>query len=316
MTISILLLILKNIGMVLLWILGIVLVLLLLILFVPVRYAMDGSEADGTPREEFSPQDLKEHLSGAFRFSWLLHLIRGGIRYPEDPQFSVYVLFFRVFRTHFGEPADKHRRKKKRKGKRGARGKKGRIRKPGNHKNPKTSGKEAAKPAQDPDTKKAERKTAGEHTGANTGTAEKTADTAGPQYKFRKIYDSIRKALKDTDYYLQLFRSDLFRKAFDKASRQIIRVLRMLAPKQWSLAGTVGFGDPEKTGELLELLAFIYPFTRGSVQVDPDFYNCIADVKFRAKGRVTLFVVLYAFLVCWFDRDVKHVIRLLKREES
>ena len=161
-----------------------------------------------------------------------------------------------------------------------------------------------------------ERKTAEERTGTNSGTAEKTAETAQPQYKFRKIYDSIRKALKDTDNYLQLFRSDLFRKAFDKASRQIGRVLRMLAPKQWSLTGTLGFGDPEKTGELLELLAFIYPFTRGRVQVDPDFYNCIADVKFRAKGRVTLFIVLYAFLVCWFDRDVKHVIRLLKREES
>lgn len=309
MTISILLLILKSIGIVLLWILGIVLVLLLLVLFVPVRYAIDGSEADGTPREEFSPQDLKEHLSGNFRFSWLLHFIRGGIRYPEDPQFSVYVLFFRVFRTHFGEPADKHRRKKKGRRKKGTRGKKGRIRKPKVHR-------ESSKSAENPNADRTERKTAEERTGTNSGTAEKTAETAQPQYKFRKIYDSIRKALKDTDNYLQLFRSDLFRKAFDKASRQIGRVLRMLAPKQWSLTGTLGFGDPEKTGELLELLAFIYPFTRGRVQVDPDFYNCIADVKFRAKGRVTLFIVLYAFLVCWFDRDVKHVIRLLKREES
>lgn len=93
---TIVLTILKIIGIVLLWIIGIILVLLLLILFVPVRYHADLN----LPQKDLS-EGIDEHftegLTADAGFSFLLHLVRGRITYPQSPQFTVKILFFTLF---------------------------------------------------------------------------------------------------------------------------------------------------------------------------------------------------------------------------
>ncbi|SHI23054.1 Protein of unknown function [Butyrivibrio fibrisolvens DSM 3071] len=86
--------ILKIIGITILVILLIIIALLLIVLFVPIRYkahaVIDHCNLDD------ENLDFKEKVSAEAGFTWLLHLVRGGIGYPENKEFWVKVLFFKI----------------------------------------------------------------------------------------------------------------------------------------------------------------------------------------------------------------------------
>ncbi|WP_022753129.1 hypothetical protein [Butyrivibrio fibrisolvens] len=126
--------ILKIIGIALLVILLVILALLLIVLFVPLRYRAkavigridldklselsDEGSGDDTDHglEEASPNDPKSYVLDKIdckaSFSWLLHLVRGGIGYPENTSFWLKVLFFKIL----PKSEEKKQRKEEKKG--------------------------------------------------------------------------------------------------------------------------------------------------------------------------------------------------------
>lgn len=126
--------ILKIIGITLLVILLVILALLLIILFVPLRYRAkavigridldklselsDEGSGDDTDHglEEAASNDPKSYVLDKIdckaSFSWLLHLVRGGIGYPENTSFWLKVLFFKIL----PKSEEKKQRKEEKKG--------------------------------------------------------------------------------------------------------------------------------------------------------------------------------------------------------
>ena len=94
---SIVLTVLKVIGIILLIILGIIILLLLLILFVPIRYRLDASCEEKLLDAE--NVDFTKGVSASFSFSYLLSLLNGGFSYPDRPYFRIRILFFELFST-------------------------------------------------------------------------------------------------------------------------------------------------------------------------------------------------------------------------
>ncbi len=92
---GVLLTILKVLGIIILSIIGLALVILLLVLFVPIRYRL---EADIPEISEESGRTIKD-ASGSFKFSWLLHILNGGIEYPGELAFKVRIFCFTVFNS-------------------------------------------------------------------------------------------------------------------------------------------------------------------------------------------------------------------------
>jgi hypothetical protein len=110
--------ILKIIGIALLVILLVILALLLIVLFVPLRYRAkavigridldklselsDEGSGDDTDHglEDAAPNDPKSYVLDKIdckaSFSWLLHIVRGGIGYPENTSFWLKILFFKI----------------------------------------------------------------------------------------------------------------------------------------------------------------------------------------------------------------------------
>ena len=86
--------ILKIIGITLLVILLIIIALLLIVLFVPIRYKAHGTIEHCDLDDE--NLDFKEKIKADAGFTWLLHLVRGGIGYPEHKEFWLKVLFFKI----------------------------------------------------------------------------------------------------------------------------------------------------------------------------------------------------------------------------
>lgn len=89
---SVVLTVLKIIGIVLLVIILTVLFLLALVLFVPIRYRLDGDIPETELENGFDPKSI----FARFRFSWLLHIISGGITYPDQMEFEVKIFGIRI----------------------------------------------------------------------------------------------------------------------------------------------------------------------------------------------------------------------------
>ncbi len=102
----ILLAVLKTIGRILLWVLAAVLVLILLLLFVPVRYRAEVCIRDREGGEALDIDRVKGALQGEVRVSWLLHLVRLTASWKGEPSVSLRILFFRI-------PLGKQKKKEK-----------------------------------------------------------------------------------------------------------------------------------------------------------------------------------------------------------
>ena len=85
----ILLMVLKILGIIVLSVISLVLLLIGLVLFVPIRYELSVQKLS---------EDFKE-AKGFFKFSWLLHLINGGISYPNQLYLRVRIFWFTIFRS-------------------------------------------------------------------------------------------------------------------------------------------------------------------------------------------------------------------------
>ena len=88
--ISALLAILKFLGILLFFCLGLILAILLLVLFVPVRYKLTARrkpEEDGTP------------ITAEVKITWLLHILNVAFSYPKAAYVRVRLFCFTVFST-------------------------------------------------------------------------------------------------------------------------------------------------------------------------------------------------------------------------
>ena len=92
----ILLSILKIIGIVLLVLFSLLLLIVLVVLFVPIHYEACGHIEDPEGREELDIDALKESTTLSFRFSWLLHIVQGDLRWPGEPLFSLRILWISI----------------------------------------------------------------------------------------------------------------------------------------------------------------------------------------------------------------------------
>lgn len=89
---TIVLAILKWIGIVLLILLAVVVLLLLLILLVPFRYRAEGQVTDPETHEEIPFAAWKDGARVSAEVSWLLHFLQARIRYPSEEKLQVFVL--------------------------------------------------------------------------------------------------------------------------------------------------------------------------------------------------------------------------------
>lgn len=97
--IPVLLSILAVLGKIFLGILLGFLVLILLILLVPIRYCVSGALEDPEQHEQMDQETTQQLLQRAYadvRLTWLLHLVRVSYLYPECPELTVRVLFWRI----------------------------------------------------------------------------------------------------------------------------------------------------------------------------------------------------------------------------
>lgn len=314
--VSILLTILKIIGISILVILGIIILLVLLVLFVPVRYKAGGSYMDN-----------RADISG--KVSWLAGIISITARYQNEQSLHIRakVFFIPVFdnlRKHKQKKKTNHRRKKE---------------------EPQL---QAASVTEEQKTEQEEidtnnppieivRKPLAEEI-EQTAETERTADEAAIseiegeesdktsilqkiqnilikfiefskniKFTFQKIYVIIINIKDNIKYYLELLQQESTKRAFALCKKQFLRILKNLCPQKCSVKLHLGFEDPSVLGNVLAIWGMTYPLHMGKIDISPEFEQEIIEGTFSFKGRVNIYILLWTAWLFLMDKNIKQL---------
>lgn len=328
----IILLILKIIGIVLLSILGILILAIVCVMFVPVRYRIRVIREEG---------EDKPPVTAYIKITWLLHLVNILIRYPSKVIVRVRILIFTLFRIP-GKEKKTNKTEKVRKSE-----KKEKTKQEKTHEEHKDT-----KPDESADihqTDKMNSRTVSEERGAAVSTATEVPETEqgefeekksliakirniidkikqivekikaffeNIQYTIRKFCDKIKAASDNIQYYREVLESDPFRQSLQMCKGELGWVFRKLKPDKFEADLIVGMEDPAATGEILAICGMFYPIIGQHVRVVGDFACEKTHIEGRLyiSGRMRVFTFLRTAIRIYFNKDIKKLIKLLKKE--
>ena len=74
--------------------------------------------------------------------------------------------------------------------------------------------------------------------------------------------------------------------------------------------------SPDQTGYVCGAIGLISTFFKNQIHVLPDFENFIIKGNVLMKGRIYLFVVLIIAIKAFFDKNIREVIEMFRKEET
>ena len=342
---SIILLILKIIGITLLVIVGVVLLILMLILFIPVRYKLTaGKKADNAIP-----------LSATAKATWLLHILSACYEYKDNKT----GLTIRIFGIRIKDREERRRLKEER-----------RRRK--KHKNDEKNRCEDGSISifeYDEDSWEIKEKNIKENgrTHIFVDEHEESSDV-GEVIRSETINKEAGVKPPALDVYEEQEKNDLFNKLYElygrlsERARNIIRRIKSLIErilnKVTGLSQNIGYyknalfndkrnsevldllfkktkilikaviprrikghidygsDDPADTGRFLAAAAVLYPLYGKSIIIEPYFEEQILAFDLMMRGRIYIFTLVSIFLQLYFNRKVKRFIHIMKKENG
>ncbi len=325
----ILLLILKIIGIILGSLLGLILLCLILALFVPVRYRADArrTEGEGNPPVEVSA-----------KITWLLHFINIRLEYSTEFRLRVRVLFFTLFRLPKKQQKETKEKKKKKDQKKSKDEKS--VKKQSdveNQEKVKTKTESMPNESFKTETVSEPEKDETENLREVNEPKKENEPEKPPKipvkerivkgitkiyqilkkiwYTITGICDKIKKIRKNIEYYVNVLQSDTFRKSFSLCKEELISIFSSIRPRKFQADLIIGMGDPASTAKILSYYGMLYPFIGGNVNITPDFDEKRVEGYVKLKGKITLFTFIRAAVHIYFSKDIRKLLKLLKKED-
>ena len=304
--------ILAVIGIILACILGFLLLILILVLFVPVRYQIRGSK-DADAFELF------------VKVSYLLHIVSLSYDLPEPGKVIVKLFGIRIAvipKEAVPEKDDKKRKKtsdispqeEPRKAE-------------AENKETETAAEPVAELKQAEYTKEQQEEKPEDETGADadSGFSAEEGEKQKKQglfikiknsiYTIRKFCDRIKELWKNIAYYKELLTRTENKLFYKRVFDRLLRILKSIRPRVLSADLVIGTGSPDSTGYLMGLYGMLFPVLGNTVNITPDFDDSVWEGVFYAKGKITLFVLLRHAVSVALDKQLRALLKDLKREE-
>ena len=341
---SIVLTVLKVIGIVLLIILGVIILLLLLILFVPIRYRLDASCEEKLLDAE--NVDFTKGVTASFSFSYLLSLLNGGFSYPDRPYFRIRILFFELFSTQAeGKTEETSDSEEK-----------------GGSEETNIEAMEADSNLEDPDLEAKEEDISSENTenaakeqdisceSKDVGTEaeieeeqvlgssdncqsfeenndEESGNIPGfigfiqsiiektkifiatQQNVFNKIKCTISRVYGKINMIKSTLENDIFQRAFEKSKKHLGIILKSILPRKVVADILYGTGDPAMTAQIMGGLGIVRALGFNKITLRPDFDRTVIQGDLHIKGRITLFRIVLSLAICYFNKDIRKTVK-------
>lgn len=311
---SILFIVLKIVGIAFLVILGLVLLILLLVLFVPVRYRGNGSYYESA-------------FSTKLNFSWFWHMISiwGVFQKGQEQRFHIYLKVFGITIYDNLKKASKKRKHKKIKSTK--------------TKLEHSSEIQAAETQEHAISDQAtveEEKPLAEEVYSDIALAESDIPEEKQticlkikqffmkfvkffkniKFTFNKVCDTMVRIKDNIKYYLEVLQLESTKLAFATCQKQLGYVLRKLSPRNFQVNLHLGFDDPAVMGEVLAVWGMLYPMHLGKIDIQPEFDKVVMEADFSFRGRISVFVFVRTACILFFNKNIKSLLKQLKREEA
>lgn len=302
------LILIKIIGIVLVSILALIILLVLTVLFVPIRYRVQGEKY--------------EHVNGDVVISWLFHIIHGHISYNSARDIHPLKIVIRVF----GLPViDNTRVKKDRRSRR-------RPKEERPIQSSKTDGETKVQPPMNEsekieDTIQKDTK----YSEVNPFVPEKKKKDKKKlkerlAYFFKNIKDKFLRiksffvGMKDKLIHIRKKKESILNFMNDESNRAVFKkiwlcikkVFREILPRKIRGVLHFGFEDPATTGKCLGLMAVFYPKVQNRLKVMPDFESSVFEGTVNMRGHIRLGVIAICGLKLMIDKDVRRLIKDIK----
>ena len=330
----IILLILKIIGIVLLSIVGIILLAFVCVLFVPVRYRVRLVREEG----ENAPP-----VTAYVKVTWLLHFINILVRYPAEVIVRVRILIFTLFRI---PEKDKKAHKEKTSQKTSPKGKNKQGK--GQEQQEEVSAEVEISEDKQEQTVSEEQESAAVSVvpesyeafgGADEDSAEREEDSEDEEnpsffgkirlffkkikkffqnirYTIRQFCDKIKSVLDNIQYYREVLEGEPFRNSMELCKKELSWMFKKLKPDKFEADFIVGMEDPASTGEILAVCGILYPLIGPHIRVVGDFEceKMRLEGRLYIRGKIRAFTFLRIVLRIYFNKNIKQLIKILKKE--
>lgn len=134
------------------------------------------------------------------------------------------------------------------------------------------------------------------------------------KFTIKKICDKMKNVKEVIYYYVDLMEQEESKEAISLCKDQLLFFLNHIKPRRLKAHITFGTGDPSTTGQILGYASMFYPIYGNNVSLNPDFTNEILEGDIYLKGRVRVFMILRIGFKVMFNKNLKQFIKLLKRE--
>lgn len=126
-------------------------------------------------------------------------------------------------------------------------------------------------------------------------------------------YDTLK---KNAAFWKKAYNDKRNRKAAEHIKEVVIKVLKKAAPKKVRGYAHFGFDDPSTTGSILAVLGILYPVLPRKLVIEPDFEEAVIYGKADIKGRLALYVIGLAFLSLALDKDCRRMWNIYKKHKA
>lgn len=300
----ILLLILKIIGLVFCAILGLLLLLICIVLFTPLKYQASG-KSDGT----------LEHITVKGKGTWLFHLIRADVSFEEKKLYYRLRLGWKRWSSEdesvmegaqVPEEAETLEEQKEPSEE---------LQLEAQQVEPISA--EEEQESQPPEMFSEKKKPASKKKGIRKRIKQFFSNTIEfikkIKYTFRKLCDKIKIAITRKEQLEAFIENSVHKAAFGRIKKEGMRLLKFLKPKKGHINVRFGFDDPYMTGKVLAGLGMIYPLIGNYTIITPDFEQEVLEGDFFIKGKIR---ILYMVIVAWnlfWDKNIRITYRHLKQ---
>ncbi len=310
---AVLLTILKITGIVLLGLIGLVLFILAVVLFVPIRYKAvekkEGADAD---------------LSADLKVSWLLYILFAKIWYDNGFDKSVRVFGIKIF----------PRKEKKVRSEDGPDPRKEEFEIDWNEESKEIDSSDGNEETRDNEDKDDKDETVESVPDENAHEINIDNEESGPEDTDDDLYDQITEVIekiiskfdslsaryeklkKELRFWKKYADDEHNRIAVEYIKKRTIKLLKKIAPKKIKGFVHFGFEDPATTGSVLVFLSLIYPVLPKKLKIDPGFEDTDIYGDVVIKGKIRLINIATAFLGVWFNRDCRRMWQIYKKHKE
>lgn len=131
-------------------------------------------------------------------------------------------------------------------------------------------------------------------------------------------WDTIRGKIQDVkgkaDEFLTFLQSPQFSRAFAKAKKEVFLILKRILPRKAVGHITYGFDDPQTTGKLLGFFSIINAHIPATLILTPDFNKTVLFGDGYLKGHIRVIGLLIPALRLLISKDIRYCIKQFRKK--